>query len=277
MKVLAIVSLLAVWLHPLYAGFDYPAYSARNAGLGSSYLAGGAIRDGFLLNPALSALNAGSYAALNYANLYGMRELQYANGIALLPWAGGGIGLAAQTLGGGIYRESQLTINSSKTFHNSNLSIGFSLHYYHVTVEGYDQAASWGLDGGFRYRVQDNLYIAGAVRNLNRPGLYGHPEEIPRVAEAGFAYAPLPEMSAYLAVRKDSWHAPEISLGASCRIYEQLEILSGYSATSAMPSLGIVLDAFGAEASYAVQHHFDLGPTHYVGLALHPFRTESIR
>lgn len=270
MKVLALVSLLVIWLQPLYGGFDYPAYSARNAGLGNSHLAGGEIRDGYLLNPALSALNAGAYAALNYANLFGMHELQYANGITLLPYSSGGIGLAVQTLGSTVYRESQLTLNTSKTFYNKSLALGFSFHYYHIAVEGYDQAASWGLDAGFRYRVQDNLHIAGALRNLNRPGLYGHPEEIPQIAEAGFAYAPLREMTAYLAVRKDSWHAPEISLGASCRIYEQLEILSGYTSASAMPSLGMVLNAFGVEASYAVQHHFDLGPTHYIGLAFHP-------
>ncbi|MCB0289010.1 MAG: hypothetical protein KDH97_02020 [Calditrichaeota bacterium] len=270
MKVLALVSLLAIWIQPLYGGFDYPAYSARNAGLGNSYLAGGEIRDGFLLNPALSALSTGSYAALNYANLYGMSELQFANGIALLPYNRGSIGLAVQTLGSGIYRESQLTINTAKAFYNRHLSIGISLHYYHVTAEGYAQTASWGLDAGFRYRIQDRLYIAGTLSNINQPGLYGHAEEIPQIAEAGVAYVPLPEISAYLAVRKDSWHAPEISLGASCRIYEQLEILSGYSSASAMPSLGIVLDAFGVEASYAVQHHFDLGPTHYIGLAFHP-------
>ncbi|MEZ4765674.1 MAG: hypothetical protein R3C26_21555 [Calditrichia bacterium] len=72
------------WSICAHAAFDFPAYSARHAALSNSYLAAPG-RDGFLLNPALSAECCRFYAALNLFPLFNLAELRYTNGIFSLP------------------------------------------------------------------------------------------------------------------------------------------------------------------------------------------------
>lgn len=259
-------------LAPLYGAFDYPAGSAGNAALGNSNIASTVAADGLFLNPALLINSRAFYAALNYSQLYNLKELQYANGMIALPYKSFGVGLGVEDFGASLYRENKFTIGIAKSFYNNAVAIGFSSHLYHVAVEGYGSSSAVGVSIGLRYRVSEALHLAGAIENLNQPELNGYGEEIPQRIQAGLQFQPVDALRAHLKVQKDSWYSPEVLFGVEYRVFGNLQLYSGYSTLATLPSFGLSLGMFNVEVNYALQYHFDLGQTHFAGIAFHPGR-----
>lgn len=270
MRRLAVIPIFLLLLAPLYGAFDYPAGSAGNAALGSSNLASTTAADGLFLNPALVINSRAFYAALNYSQLYNLKELQYASGMIALPYKSFGLGLGVEDFGASLYRENKLTIGAAKSFYNNAVAIGFSAHFYHISIEGYGSGSAFGISFGLRYRVSDALHLAGAIENINQPELNGYAEEIPQRIQAGLQFQPVEALRAHLKVQKDSWYSPEVFFGIEYRVFGNLQLFSGYSTLATLPSFGLSLGIFNVEVNYALQYHFDLGPTHFAGIAFRP-------
>jgi hypothetical protein len=257
----------ALWFKPLFGAFDYPAFSARNAALANSYLAATYVQDAFVLNPALLVNTTSLYAALNYSSLFNMNELRYANGILGTSFKSIGIGLSVEDFGSSLYKEDKLSLAFSKLFYNNALAIGFSLHAYFISVENYGSSNTIGLTLGVRYRLLESLHLAGVVENVNQPALNSYREEIPQRIQLGVQYQPVDQLVTHLKVQKDSWFSPEVSFAAEYRVFDSLEFFSGYSTLATTPSFGVLLNIFRVEVSYAMQYNFDLGSTHFIGIA----------
>lgn len=270
MRISCLVIITGIGLAPLHAAFDYPAYSARNAAMANSYIASTFARDGFLMNPALLSNLTSFYAALNYSQLFNLNDLRYATGMVGMSLKSFGVGLGVEDFGNTLYRETKFTFSASKLFYNNVLAIGLSFQFYNVSVENYGSSNSIGLNLGIRYQILPVLHIAGAIENFNRPDLNGYGEEIPQRIQVGFQYKPLDQLAAHLKIQKDSWFSPEVLLGIEYQILNNLELYSGYSTLGTIPSFGILLNVAKVEVSYAMQYHFDLGPTHFIGIAFNP-------
>ncbi len=267
MKLIHWLALFLLFYFPLYGGFDNPAFSARSAALANGYPASTAGRDGFLINPALSSYASGFYAALSHSRLYGLKELQYAGGTVVHPVGPFGAAFSIENLGSSLYRETSLTLNTSKSFLNNYLSVGFSLHYYQISVAHYGNSSAAALSLGCQYRVLENLYIGAALTNINRPALNGYRDEIPQVTRLGLQYQNSSTFITHLSIEKDSWYPPEVTIAAEYIMYKGLALRSGFSSEISRPSLGIMLHVSRIEIDYALQHHFELGNTHFIGIA----------
>lgn len=270
MKPVYLLLAIAFGLTPLYGAFDYPANSPKNAALSGSPLASTYARDGFLLNPALLVNTNRFYAALNYSQLFNLKELRYSNGLVGIPFKSLGLGVSIEDFGNTLYRETKISIGAAKLFYNNVLAVGLAVQVYHVSIERYGGSNSFGLNLGMRYRLLDGLQVAGTIENFNRPKLNGLGEQIPQRIQIGFEYQPLEQLAAHLKVQKDSWFSSEVLLGIEYRMLSNLQLCSGYSTLASIPSFGVMLDVANIEVSYALQYHFDLGPTHFVGIAFNP-------
>jgi len=254
---------------PLFGAFDYPAFSARNAALSGSYLAATAGWDGFLINPALSANARVFFGELNYFQLFNLKELRYANGVAVLPFRGWGIGVGVENFGGTLYTESKFTVNGAHRFFDNQLSLGVSIHLYHISAKNYGGSSAFGISVGFQYRLLPTVQIAGAIDNLNRPAINGFSEQVPQTIRMGLQYQPVEKINAYASVQKDSWFSPELALGLEYQLFDNMSLQSGYSTRADIPSAGVLFKVLHAEISYALQYHFDLGETHFFSVAFH--------
>lgn len=270
MKRLAIIPTFLLLLAPLYGAFDYPGGSAGNAALGSSNLASTTAADGLFLNPALLINCRALYAALNYCRLYNLKELQYANGMIALPYRSFSFGLGIEDFGASLYRENKLTLGAAKSFYNNAVAIGISTHFYHISIAGYGSSSAFGISAGLRYRVSEALHLAGVIENINQPKLNGYGEEIPQRIQVGLQFQPVETICAHLRVQKDSWYSPELFFGVEYRLFSNLQLLSGYSTLATLPSFGLALGIFKVEVNYALQYHFELGPSHFAGIAFRP-------
>ncbi len=260
---------LAFSASSLFGAFDYPAFSARNAALSGSDLAAAAGWDGFLMNPALSASASRFLGELNYFQLFNLKELRYTSGLAVFPFRGWGIGVGVENFGGTLYSESKLTVNGARRFFDAQLSVGVSVHLYHISAKNYGGSSAMGLSVGFQYRLLPTVHIAGAIDNLNRPAINGFSEQVPQTIRMGLQYQPVEKISAYAAVRKDSWFSPELAVGLAYQLFDNMRLQSGYSTRADIPSFGVLFNVLNAEVSYALQYHFDLGETHFFSVAFH--------
>lgn len=268
MKLRLFILALGIISPPLYAAFDYPALSARHAGLSGSYIASTAGRDGFMLNPALSVYAGEWYASLSYAQLYNVPELRYGNGAMAFPYRAWGLGVGVDYFGGSLYSEMRVTINGARKFLDGHFAIGVSVHAYQISARNYESRSAWGISVGVQYQPIANLHVAGAIENLNRPTI-GGAEELPQTVRLGLQYQPVTALRAHVAVQKDSWFPPELALGVEYHLSEALSFQSGYSTRADVPSGGLLLAVGRVEIGYALQYHFDLGETHFFSVAFH--------
>lgn len=269
MKVIYI-TFLFLMLTRVYAAFDYPAISAHNAGLANSNLASTIAPDGFLLNPALSVNAKSLYAGLNYFQLFNLKELTYSSGQAAFSFREFGFGAGIQSFGTTLYRENKITVNSSKAFINKKLAIGLSVNIYNISVQNYNSINAFGLDLGFRFSISEDWHVAGVVENINQPKLNGYAEELPNRLQFGFEYRVADQLYSNISIQKDAWFDPAVLVGIEYSLSNSLSILSGFSSAANLPSGGINLNILNVNISYSVQHHFELGPTHFIGIAYNP-------
>lgn len=269
MKCFSIILILFV-LTRAHAAFDYPAISAHNAGLANSNLASTIVPDGFLLNPALSVNAKSFYVGLNYFQLFNLKELTYSSGQAAFSFKGFGFGAGIQTFGATLYRENKITLNSSKTFINTKLAIGLSINIYNISIQNYNNITAFGLDLGFRFSLSENWHVGGVIENLNQPKLNGHSEELPHRVQFGFEYRVTNQLYSNVSIQKDAWFDPAVLVGIEYNLSNSFGILSGFSSAANLPSGGISLNILKINIGYSVQHHFELGPTHFVGIAYNP-------
>lgn len=269
MKIFCITFLVLILTH-VYAAFDYPAISAHNAGLANSNLASTLSPDGFLLNPALSVNAKSFYAGLNYFQLFNLKELTYSSGQVAFSFKGFGFGAGIQTFGETLYRENKITLNSSKAFLKDKLAIGISVEIYNISIQNYNSINAFGADLGFRFSLSENWHVAGVVENINQPKLNGYSEELPSRIQFGFEYRVTNQLYSNVLIQKDAWFDPAVLVGVEYDLSNSLGILSGFSSAANLPSGGINLNILNISISYSIQHHFELGPTHFIGIAYNP-------
>jgi outer membrane protein assembly factor BamA len=269
MKMFRILSAAALLISATAtAGFEYPAVSARQLALSGSYV-GGASHDAFMLNPALSPFNTQLYAGLSFSRLYNLAEMQYASGVIAKSfknhWGGG---LAVESFGGKLYSETKLTLNLARRFLDERLSFGISAHYFMLTVQNYESAATAGISVGMHYAINENWSVGSSLENLNQPKLNHYSEEMPQAMRIGVRYLPAEAIQAYVTVEKDRWYEPQMSFGVVYQLSQMFSFYSGYTTQTNKPSGGLSLQTNRVVFSYALQYHFDLGETHFFSIAL---------
>lgn len=269
MRILSIILSFMIITHS-HAAFDYPAISAHNAGLANSALASTVSTDGFLLNPALSVNNDSFSAGLNYFQLFNLKELTYSSGQTSFSFKGMYFGVGIQTFGETLYRENKMTLNSAKKFISGKMAVGLSLNIYNIDIENYDNINAWGLDVGFCLSLSESWHVAGVIESINQPKLNGHSEELPNRVQLGFEYRVADPLYANLSIQKDAWFSPMVLIGIEYRLSMHLRLNSGFASEANLPAAGVGLNVSNIAVNYAVQHHFVLGPTHFVGITYAP-------
>ncbi|GEM_PF-3009907 len=270
MKVRLVLIMGFFAIHPVYSAFDYPAFSPRHAALANSILAGNGIRDGFVRNPALAASATAFYGALNYSQLFDLKELRYTNGLIELPLQGVGLGVSVEDFGGALYREDKISFAVARLLYGGKLALGISVHWYHVSAKNYESISALGVSVGVQYQVTSHLSAAGVVDNVNQPRMNGFSEQLPQRISMGMFYRVSDDMRAYIAMQKDSWYSPELTMGVEYQLFPGLHLMTGYSTQASIPTAGLEMKAAKIEIGYSLQYHFELGVTHFVGIAYVP-------
>ncbi|RMF60214.1 MAG: hypothetical protein D6748_04620 [Calditrichaeota bacterium] len=255
---------------PLFPAFDYQASTPYQAALSNSLIASTWGAQVFILNPSLAVNSQGFAASLSYTQFYGMKDLRYTAGNISFPYNAWGLGINLENFGGALYQENKVTVAVGRSYYDKRLAVGIAFHWYNLSVKNYSTINSLGITLGARLQITPSLFAAGVVENINQPKLNGHPEELPLKMSFGLFYKLSENMGFHVRLQKDRWFKPEVSMGVEYHLMPRLFLFSGYSTMASIPSGGLRIKSGKLMFDYSLQYHFQLGTTHFIGIAYAP-------
>lgn len=264
MKIILIIFFCAL---NLFASFETSNNSAFQGGLANSTIAADNQTPTFLINPATSSASHNFFAGISYYRPYGLSELNSGEFVITAPFKNLVTGIDLSTFGSKQYRENRISFNLSTSFLNKKLSAGANFHWYHITVQNYQNSSSLGLDVGVQYKITPGIFSGFAINNVNQPKINGYAEEIPVITTWGFMVKLDDHLTTHIAVRKESWFAPSLLLGVNFFVNQSLSLQTGFNTYPSVPSLGFKLNKSKITIYYSFQYHMLLGATHYWGIS----------
>ncbi len=216
-------------------------------------------------NPAALSPHPGWTATLGYFLPFGLQDLEAFSSClssGLRHWS---LGFSLTTQGQDLYRESDIRTSVAKHY-GRVLSLGLGLAVYQLNIKNYGSALTWGGDVGLRGRIQEQLALGLAARNINRPRLGDCRQGLPQSLDAGISYMPGEAASTHLQINLQKGWPMQFRVGQSIRLWRRLDIRVGYGAGPASASAGFGWNFGPYSFSYAVNTHPELGLSH--GLTL---------
>ena len=148
-------------------------------------------------------------------------------------------------------------------------SIGGTVHYYHLSIERYGSAQTFGVDLGLLARLSDQIQWGFAAFNVNAPTIGRAKEELPQVYVTGLAYSPVPAGAITVDIEKDIRFPAELHLGVEYKLLDLVALRAGTTSDPSVLSAGLGIHYSFVQLDYAFTDHAELGATHQVSLSLY--------
>ncbi|MBM2841818.1 MAG: Helix-hairpin-helix DNA-binding class 1, partial [Bacteroidetes bacterium] len=188
------ILLLLVCIHcESYAAFEHLAR-------GSNVIAMGGASVSLRSNPWAAFENPGSLTTLEARTLslhyspqpFGLKELSHGSFSYVEPTDIGTFAASGSRFGFNLYREIDLHISYGVAV-NDLFSVGVSIHYYHLSIERYGSAKTFGIDIGMLAELTEEICWGFTAFNVNAPTIGVSREKLQQVFVAGISYSPIPE------------------------------------------------------------------------------------
>ncbi len=174
-------------------------------------------------------------------------------------------GIAAETFGGTVYRESTLRIQTSHR-PSHRFSMGAELAGHTLEINGYPGGRGAAVTVGVVAAPIPDLKIGAVWRNVARPRLSTYRDRLPESLTMGIV-ANLGARALVVADLVQERYFPlEVRGGGELLVLPQLSLRVGARAEPFRPAAGFSARMSGFELHYAGDIHPDLGASHSVGL-----------
>lgn len=251
------------------AAFEHSATGPRDLSLGKATIAASA--DGWapFVNPGrLAACSLANAVFYHIPGLFGLPELSSSGGGFSFPCQGLGIALSCGWFGSDQYRESNMALGIGGTVY-SGLGMGIRMHMNRLSIGGYGSSTVFTIDVGIVLECSENLAIGGTATNVAAATLGRAGESLPQALDAGIWYSPIPAVHLALSTGKEMLFAPEFRCGIEIDAADCLSLRAGFTDTPSTVSAGCAFRLPDFSAEYGFAHHWVLGATHEIGIALH--------
>ncbi|HQU70861.1 MAG TPA: hypothetical protein PLG66_01135 [Calditrichia bacterium] len=205
-------------------------------------------------------------AALNYARLFNQQDLSYGEGALFFRKRHWGFLLEGEQLNAAIYRETRFATGLLFRWEAGHVLYGKG-GFYQIGAEGYRSAGAPGVQVGLRLAVHPHFRVHADLVNFNQPRLNGYPGEIPQVLFLGGAWSPDPAFAVRGIWEKDQRYGMGSIWQVDFRVLPALNLRAGYETTGSLSRGGLTLTSGSLQCCYDVVYHFELGPTHKIGLS----------
>ncbi len=244
---------------------------ARGAGL----IAMGGASVAMLENPWAAWSNPGGLPTVNERMLsmyysprpFGMKELAHGAFSYVEPTTIGTFAASGSRFGFDLYREIDLQL-SFGTKVSDLFSAGTSVHYYHVSIERYGSAQTFGVDVGVLAHLTDEIRWGFTAFNVNAPKIGSAKEKLSQTFVTGVTYSPIPEGTLVADLEKDIRYPAELHVGLQYTLLDLVAVRAGTTGDPSMLSAGLGIHYSVVQLDYAFTNHAELGATHQVSLSL---------
>lgn len=265
---LLIATVLAVGQSTGGAPLDDLPTGARPLGLAGAYVAVANTAEAVFLNPAGLARTHGLHVSLFYQRPFGLEELSLGSAAASLPLKQHRIGLGITTFGNALYRRWNFTLSYANHYRDK-LFFGANARYRSVSIEGYGQTGTVGVDLGLLMPVGGRFAWGFFVRNLNRPTIGRTKQPLAQTLTLGLSTEVHPRLLLTLDIHKDVRHEADVRFGAEMRLLPNLTVRVGAANHPPRFAAGFGLGAKSVAVDYAFFTHNDLGLTHQASVSFH--------
>ncbi len=244
----------------IYAAFELqcfnPLWIAR-ANIQAQYPGG--------INPAALRTSRGWAFSLNYANLYGIKELTAWQGQATWQFhPKHHLSADYSLLGNAIYQERTIGLSYGWQF-NPMLAIGSRLALYDLYVADYSFAPTLGIGLGALFRVDSALSIGMLLNNCNQPRLHHQADEIPQTFTCGLRWRIVRRLELGAELYKDLSFPLTEKVGLDFGLLPGWHLLAGVQLNPDRLTLGTIITIRHFSFAVAWQHHPTLPYTVYLG------------
>ena len=252
----------------IYCSHGHAAFEPK--GWGVVYIAGGysgiASTDAafaVFVNPAKLVFIPESRVGIFYRNFYQLADLNQitlsaATRLWEMPFAFG-----INRFGNHLYAESELRLAAAYKIWPS-LTVGGALHFYHLRIERYGSAASWGFLLSFLYHISPQLSAAFLAANLNEPRLGAAQEPIPFYGSLGITYRINEALCLNLDFFQQENQPFDYRFGIHFRIQNWFTLISGFREITNSFNAGFDVNYKALRIGYAFEYHSTLGVNHSV-------------
>ena len=241
----------------LYGAFEGLPISGKTSALAHATTAGDPASEQIFFNPA----GIGSSVQCSMGQLFGLKDLRYMTLSAAMENRIGCMGAGFQMLGHPLYKEWQLLFALSRPV-TETCRIGLCLHTMGLQIERYGSAATWQIDIGWRYDINNRLSSGGSITNISRQTIGQRKEKLPQISRFGFQFVPADQCRILVEVMKDARYPMEWKCAAACGIISEFELLCGFVQNPATITGGFALHLRKLSLEYGAMIHPVLGLTH---------------
>jgi len=265
------VCVLLVLIGPrLHGAFEKLPEGGRAAGMGGVAVA--VARDPWTLlaNPSLAALlTERSVSAAFSPGLFGIPDLRRRSFAWVEPTQIGTFACAATWLGSSLYRETTASLTYALAV-DPCFGCGIRGALYHLRIDRYGSAATFGIDIGLSCAVSPELLFGAAAVNVNFPAIGSCHERLPQELSVGIAYQPLHELILAADLVREKGFPAELRAGVCYSLFECLEVRAGATDAPETYSAGAGLLLSSLRLDYGMTSHPDLGLSHHFALTIFP-------
>ncbi len=265
--------LLAVNLQAVFNDYEP---SPRSRALGGAFYSTSNDANAIFYNPA-GLIYAGNNFLVGYTRLFGnnFQELTSVAVSTQLPGNYGHIALGIQAMEVD-YRDVNLlsektyaishAMNLMKDIH-SELNLGYSLNLYHLSINGFGDEVTLGVNIGLLAILHQRTRIGITVTNINNPKLgEENSEDLPQKLAMGVSYEPYDGVTTSLELKKAFDSDTEIHSGVEIKLLDMLSLRFGLRNNPNQYSMGANFSMYNIIVDYAYATHAVLNDTHHIGV-----------
>ncbi len=220
----------------------------------------------YSLNPASFSSVKNFRTSLFYSpSQFELPQLSGSGALAIEHFEFGNVGIAISTFGFSLYRETIGTINYSDVVGN-NVSYGINVNVNHLSLERYGTAVALGIDIGASFKVVDDVRIACALLNINRPK-FKNDEDLPQQFMVGASYTLFDLTTLTVDAVKDVRYPISLRGGIEISPHASFRVRAGISDSPSRLFGGVSVTYSVFRFDYGIATHQELGASHSIGLS----------
>lgn len=261
MKVIIIFIFLLQY--SVIAGFEQTNIGSRANAIGGAFVGLSDDCWGIFYNPAgLSRLIHNEAAVYYSPRPFGLSELSTTALAFNYYITYGTFAFAAKKYGFELYKE----ISGTLSFANSilGINIGTSFHVHTLTIKGYGNDYTIGIDLGIIFPLASNLLFGCSAKNINAPTIGQKKEKLPQLFSFGTSYSPVNNLLLLLDYEKEIMFDGSIKAGIEYRVFDFGALRFGVNEKPSSVSAGLGLKYSSLKIDYAFINHQELGLTHSI-------------
>lgn len=239
---------------------------ARSAALAGAALASEDAWAGIHNQAALTFL--GGFSAGVFAeNRFAMKELGNKGFSVAMSFRNNAFGINFSSFGYSAFSSSRAGIAYSIKL-SERFSLGTQLNFHSISIgDIYGKSHTVSGEGGFIYKVSNDLTLAGHLYNPTRSRLSDFEDErIPSIMRVGMRYAFSGNVYLLTEVHKSTDTKPLMVVGIEYQIIDLIVLRGGFSSSPARYGFGVGCRLSHFQAEIAASYHLLLGITPQVSL-----------